>query len=190
MPALLLSSGAVLHYSEIDEKIVKSRGWWEQKSKRSNTSYAYSIERYFCPMLRLPRRRKLYFHRVVTQCPVGLEVDHRDTNGLNNRRWNLRIASHIFNAACREHPLSISGYRGVTPDGRGRYRARITHAEERLSLGTYATAEIAARVYDQKALELLGEFAWLNFNDTADQARTAELAAEQQARLDLASIPF
>ncbi len=44
MPALLLSSGAVLHYSEIDEEIVKSRGWWEQKSQRSNTSYAYSID--------------------------------------------------------------------------------------------------------------------------------------------------
>ena len=102
----------------------------------------------------------------------------------------MRIATHTLNAAHRDCSPSISGYRGVTPDGRGRYRARITHAEERLSLGTYATAEIAARVYDQKALELLGEFAWLNFNDTADQARTAELAAEQQARLDLASIPF
>ncbi len=190
MPALLLSSGAVLHYSEIDEEIVKSRGWWEQKSQRSNTSYAYSIQRYFCPVLQMHRRRKLYLHRVITQCPVGLEVDHRDCNGLNNRRWNLRIATHVYNAAYRDCPPSIAGYRGVTFVGPGRYRARITHAEERISLGTYATAEIAARVYDQKALELLGEFAWLNFNEASDQARTFELAAEQQARLDLASIPF
>lgn len=44
-------------------------------------------------------RRRAYLHRVILGAPVGVLVDHRDGNGLDNRRENLRRASRQQNAA-------------------------------------------------------------------------------------------
>ncbi len=63
-------------------------------------------------------------------------------------------------------------------------------ASDRLTIGTFASAEIAARAYDQRAVELFGEFAWQNFEDRTASMRQVELAAEQRARHDLETIPF
>lgn len=45
----------------------------------------------------------------------------------------------------------------------GRWTASIVHGYKQRHLGTFQTAEDAARAYDAKAVELFGEFAWLNF---------------------------
>lgn len=44
---------------------------------------------------RIPKgkRQAIYMHRVVCNAPIGTEVDHLDSDGLNNRRSNLRIAT-------------------------------------------------------------------------------------------------
>lgn len=53
-------------------------------------------------------------------------------------------------------------FKGVSLDG-GKYRARIRHNGGKISLGSFATMEEAARAYDKKAIELRGEFAALNY---------------------------
>jgi hypothetical protein len=61
---------------------------------------------------------------------------------------------------------NTSGYRGIAMDKRtGRWRATIHANGKNRNLGFYATAEEAARAYDAKARELLGDKARLNFPD-------------------------
>lgn len=39
----------------------------------------------------------VYLHRLLTNCPKGLEVDHIDRDTLNNKRENLRIVKRSEN---------------------------------------------------------------------------------------------
>lgn len=58
-----------------------------------------------------------YLHRLIAglQRGDGLEVDHRDGNGLDNRRANLRIVTHAQNQQNRHRETGRrSSYRGVT----------------------------------------------------------------------------
>lgn len=88
-------------------------------------------------------------------------VDHVNGDTLDNRRANLRVASASQNMANRPG-RSRCGYRGVT-SSEGAYRAQICPDGQRKYLGTFRTAEAAARAYDAAAIDLYGEFAFLNF---------------------------
>jgi hypothetical protein len=96
----------------------------------------------------------------------GKGVDHRNGNGLDNRRDNLRFASRSQNAQNAAKPRTSSHrFKGVVPP-RGRLGAwgiRITVDGKQRTFGGFATEEEAARAYDRKAREVFGEFAWLNF---------------------------
>jgi hypothetical protein len=104
------------------------------------------------------RGPKIYMHREILDCPF---VDHRDRDGLNNRRSNLRPATKSENAAnAPRRSDSQQRFKGVRPSPRGRpsWVARIQDRH----LGTFLTEHAAARAYDLAALETFGEFAWLN----------------------------
>lgn len=90
-------------------------------------------------------------------------VDHRNGNGLDNRRSNLRLATQAQNMSNRGRPTNnTSGYKGVSAGRLGGWRAYITSRGKRLDIGTFASKEEAAEAYNAKALELHGEFARLN----------------------------
>lgn len=105
-------------------------------------------------------RRDLFFmHRLLINPPSGHEVDHQDGNGLNNTRHNLRVVSHAQN---------ISKHKGVVwHKPSSKWRARITVAGLRISLGLFPTELDAARAYNEAALKYHGEFARLNDIDAA-----------------------
>lgn len=111
------------------------------------------------------RGRNLYLHRLILAAPRHLTVDHANGDGLDNRRQNLRLASRSQNNANRTS-LSKSGFRGVY-FWSGRFEAYIANPErgskKNIRLGSFGTAEEAARAYDQAAVERFGEFARLNF---------------------------
>ena len=104
-------------------------------------------------------------HRLIMGAPPRMDVDHRDHDGLNNRRENLRLATRSQNMANgRIRPDNTSGFRGVTWDvERGAWRAQIMVAGRKSFLGRFPSAEEAARAYDAAVLEAFGEFATLNF---------------------------
>lgn len=108
--------------------------------------------------------KRLYLHRFLTDAPKGMEVDHINGDGLDNRRENLRLCRHRDNLRnVRRTIPSRSGYRGVIPTASGKFAARCKHFGKLLYFGTFETAEEAARVRDIEVLRLHGEFAVLNF---------------------------
>ncbi len=105
----------------------------------------------------------LIMARVIMKPPSDLEADHKDLNGLNNQKSNLRICTTRQNCQNRSNRSDgESEYKGVGWHYKG-WRARITTIYGRISLGVFKTQEEAAREYDRAALLYFGEFAKLNF---------------------------
>ena len=105
-------------------------------------------------------------HREIMNPPKGLLVDHRNNNSLDNRRANLRLATHIENLYNRQKTRSktTSRFIGVSFDkGRERWCAYINDGGKRIWLGSFDNEMAAARTYDEAARKYRGEFARLNF---------------------------
>jgi len=110
-------------------------------------------------------RKKIFMHREIMQTPDDMEVDHRDGNGLNNQRYNMRNCTHAKNMHNKPKPANNkSGYVGVSwSKSGGGWEAYITNDGEHIYLGLFDVAEDAAQARDAKARELRGEFANTNF---------------------------
>lgn len=110
-------------------------------------------------------RGMIRMHRVIAEragmAIAGLEVDRRDLDGLNNRRLNLRVATHAQNR--QNTPLrsnNVSGCKGVHWDSaRQKWHAIITANGKKKALGRFASIEEAADAYARAAKVLHGEFA-------------------------------
>jgi hypothetical protein len=106
--------------------------------------------------------RTIYMHSQITGWDY---VDHKDTNGLNNRRSNLRkstVSQNRYNMH-KYRGNHSSRYKGVSlVKSTGRWRAYINIAGSRIVIGTFDTEEEAAQAYNAKAREYHGVFARLN----------------------------
>lgn len=89
------------------------------------------------------------------------EIDHKNGNGLDNRRENLRIATRSQNAANRFKRGGSSKFKGVCIAGK-RWKAGIRQDGKSYHLGTFDTEEEAALAYNASATIRFGEFARLN----------------------------
>lgn len=109
-------------------------------------------------------RRTVGMHRIVLDLPKGFDVDHRNCNGLDNRRENLRSATRSQNIANQRKHITNkwrSRYKGVKKSGR-RWEARLKKNGIEHSLGTFVVEEEAALAYNKAAKKLFGEFALIN----------------------------
>lgn len=116
--------------------------------------------------VRLPsgKRGKQFMHRSILSLPPGIRVDHKDGDGLNNTRDNLRPATTQQNGFNRRlSSNSTSGYKGVSwHKSNSKWWATIMKDGRTIYLGMFNTARDAAHAYDMAALELYGDFARLN----------------------------
>lgn len=108
-------------------------------------------------------RKRIWLHRLILDAPEGVLVDHANRATLDCRRENLRLATPSQNSANAVRPICAAGYRGVRYDKARGYFARIWWQNQVRNSKYVATAEEAARVYDDLALDLHGAFAVLNF---------------------------
>lgn len=92
-------------------------------------------------------------------------VDHINGNGLDNRRANLRLASHAQNHAnSQKRKGKSSPYKGVSWSRSGaKWMATIRSAGKTTYLGVFTNPIEAAKAYDRAASEIYGEFARVNF---------------------------
>lgn len=101
---------------------------------------------------------------------VKTRTDHKNRDGLDNRRQNLRPATPILNSfnvtkyRTRNGRPTSSRYKGVHwATGPKKWIAKITVNKRIVQLGSFDDELVAARTYDQAALKHAGEFAVLNF---------------------------
>jgi hypothetical protein len=107
----------------------------------------------------------LPMQNAIMGVPPGVQVDHKDHDGLNNTRENLRVCTNAENNCNKgKQSNNTSGYKGVH-SLRGKWQAQIKSNGTKKYLGVFNTPEEAARAYDKVARELHGEFAYLNFKD-------------------------
>jgi hypothetical protein len=106
----------------------------------------------------------LLMHRVLLGVECPKEVDHRDGNGINNQRYNLRACTRSQNCGnARHRPGGTSPWRGVSwSTERKKWLAVIFKDGKRRQLGRFKHEYNAAQAYNFAAEELFGEFARLN----------------------------
>lgn len=110
-----------------------------------------------------PARKQIKMHRLITNAPDGMFVDHINGNGLDNRRSNLRICTREENGRNRKLYInSTTGFKGVQFRGEKKYRARVSFDGRRIHLGYFETAIDAAKAYNAAAIKYHGDFARLN----------------------------
>jgi len=108
--------------------------------------------------------KDILMHRVILNAPPGMQTDHRNMNGLDNRRVNLRMCTNSQNHMnTRKRSNCVSIYKGVSWHKlAGKWRAQIKANNRRKHLGLFNSEEEAALAYDIAALKFFSEFARLN----------------------------
>ncbi len=133
-------------------------------------------------------KNALAMHHVVLGLKLGRPLadgelpDHRNGDGLCNTEENLRVADHAQNMRNRR-TSNESGYRGFSLIA-GEYKASIRVNGVGKPLGSYETAEEAARAYDAAARYHHGEFASTNFD--GDEAMSYEQVRAKNKQDNLA----
>lgn len=107
------------------------------------------------------RPRSILMHSFI--CGYA-RPDHKDGDGLNNQKSNLRPATRSQqNANRRSHAGTSSPFLGVHwYSATGKWRAQITKDRKVKTLGYFTNQADAAAAYNAAALDLHGEFAHLN----------------------------
>lgn len=111
--------------------------------------------------------RAIYMHRLIMSRILGRElergeiVDHKDGNGLNNCRDNLRLATKSTNSQNAKRRIDASsGFKGVTWNkAANRWQGQINVNGRHIYLGLFDTPEAAYAAYCKAAHEYFGDFA-------------------------------
>jgi len=111
----------------------------------------------------------VYMHREIMNPPAGLVVDHRNCDGLDNRKDNLRFATHAQNTRNRRKKKNGSSqFLGVYFNKeKSTWDSQIMHNGKKIWVGRFQTQIDAAKAYDEAARKYHGEFARLNFPEEA-----------------------
>lgn len=144
-----LGRGFVALVDDADYALVTGIGSWHSQISGSTRTRVYARSNVAG-----------FMHRFLTG---WAQVDHINGDGLDNRRSNLRPAvgsQNNHNVKLRRD--NTSGFKGVVRCGT-RWKAQIKVEGRSRTLGRFATAAEAARIYDKAAREIAGEYARLNF---------------------------
>lgn len=159
-----LTKGKVAIIDEEDWELVKNYSWHYQSSS-CGEGYAIGW------ITVNGERRHILMHRFILDIidQPNVVSDHRDGNGLNNRRSNLKITIQPNNclAKHRKNRRNKSGYNGVVWNPNNcNWRARVRFRGKTTEVGSFDDKIEAARAYDTLAKQLFGEFfVNLNFPD-------------------------
>jgi hypothetical protein len=155
MPRVALTQGYFAEVDEADLPLVEGRTWRVLKQPHKKTVYATTVIKDDAG-----KPHTVLMHRLIMGVTDRRQVDHRDGNGLNNHRLNLRVATgsqNVMNQSVRR--TSSTGVKGVQLLPSGRYRAVIQFEGARKHLGVFDTIELAKRRYETEEQILAGHFA-------------------------------
>ncbi len=155
MKTFQLPTGETVFVDDADYDLVMRYKWQRRKKRKSSNMYVQTS----LPKIHGGRQPTLQLHVFLFNPPKGMHVDHRDGNGLNNTRDNLRILTPVNNhrAFQRKRTACTSRFRGVCwAESHKRWRASIGfHIDGKIktfNLGRYHSEEDAARAYNEAAI--------------------------------------
>ncbi len=149
-------------FSSVDDGDFKRAGkykWHAYPGRTGRTLYAARRKGHRGKMEKL-------HHFIMGVLPKnGYEIDHKNGDGLDNRKSNLRYCTHAQNSCNRRKQVNnTSGYTGVSWDkSTDNWKAQIKVAGKCLHIGRFSCLVKAAKAYDKEAIKHFGEFASPNF---------------------------
>ncbi len=151
-----LGGGQVAIVDDEDYDRIKQFGKWHVSVKKG-IAYAACSRRVNGKVITTA------MHRLLHELPTGMHTDHKNGNGLDNRRNNLRTATSGENRAnSKVNKNSLSGAKGVA-FCRGKatnpYRVFLYRDKKRVHVGYFPDISTAAAAYAVAAKEAHGEFA-------------------------------
>jgi len=158
MKKIELTQGKVALVDDEDFEMLSQYKWHYVKP-------GYAARSQYCGGGRSSHKVKVTpMHREIMDSPDGKMIDHKNHDGLDNRKSNLRICTRTENRRNSvRHKNNKSGYKGVWQEGK-KFRSAIWIKDEKRNrnLGTFETAIQAAKAYNKHAKAVFGEFAFLN----------------------------
>ena len=105
------------------------------------------------------KHKTVFLHREIMQPERGEEIDHKNRNGLDNRRENLRIVEHKHNSRNVEkyNNKKSSQYKGVFRHN-NKWQAIIRVDYNAIYLGSFNSEIEAAKIYNEASEEYHGEY--------------------------------
>lgn len=163
MKTIPLTKGMVALVDDVDYDRLNNRKWYAAQYRFSGNFYAQRA----VPVSKGKRRQRTEFmHRLILGLQPGdnRQCDHRDGNGLNNRRSNLRVCTATQNGQSRrKRKPGTSRYKGVCWHcGHHRWQSYIGVNGKLKHIGYFDSETAAARAYDAAASKHHREFALTN----------------------------
>ena len=141
-----------------NEDFDKLNQWKWQIQNDRRTFYARTRQRIG------KKRPSFRMHRVIMKAKKGQQIDHRDGNGLNNQKSNLRFCTRSQNHMNEGPRGGTSKFKGVSWHKRiKKWTCQIKSSQRQRHIGYFDNEIEAAKAYDRAAIELFGEFARPNF---------------------------
>lgn len=157
---LPLSKGSCI--IDLEDYYKVSQYTWNDSAKGSNTNYIVTT----IGTRKNNNRKTLRLHRVLMSESNFSFIDHKNGDGYDNRKDNLRFCTRSDNAAnskkMRKKVTSV--YKGVRWFHKTlKWKSCLRINGKLISLGTFKHEIDAALAYDLGATKYFGEFAKTNF---------------------------
>jgi hypothetical protein len=156
MKEIPLTQGKVALIDDEDYERAMKHKWSAHKSSKGPAFYVH------CRL----NAWNIELHRFILGLKRGdgIMIDHRNGNGLDNQKSNLRICTSSSNQwNHRKYINNTSGYIGVDyHKSSKRWRVQSSKNSNRIYLGSFNNKRQAVIARDKAVLHLHGEFASLN----------------------------
>ena len=144
-------------FALVDNEDFEWLNQWKWYAYKTNYSYYVRRNGY-----NKGKQITICMHRVVVKAKKYQEVDHKDRNGLNNCKANLRICTRQQNRM-NSVGWGSSIFKGVSwHKHRKRWSARIGANGKLKYMGLFDKEIEAAKAYNEEATKQFGAFARLN----------------------------
>lgn len=159
MKTIPLTRGKVALVDDEDHEWLSYWKWQAMPVFRSNILFKAARTSY------PPPRKTISMAREIMNAKSNDLIDHKNRNPLDNRKSNLRLATHSQNAWNRGASNPKSSFKGVYPTGNRRnpWQSFAVKNKTKHYFGVFPTAIEAAKEYDRRIIRLFGEYAVLNF---------------------------
>jgi hypothetical protein len=163
---VILRNNVEVLIDKADHALVSDFNWaiMPASKKTNKVPHDYAV------MINSKKNGKIIkMHRfIIGVTDSNVKVDHIDGDSLNNCRSNLRVATNQQNSFNSSKPNTkrppSSAFKGVCWDkARDKWHVGIKHNYKKINIGRFDSEIKAAQAYDERAKELFGEFAKLNF---------------------------